>query len=159
MRWRRAIKAGSIAEGAHPAAGVEGAAREVAQAWAPDSSSLPSSRETLGEPFGRPSVWPENLAQGDALAGALRDRRASCQAGYGSISSFSANEPSVVYTLAVTLTRLAVSILSTFTFRTSVTQFTSRMASLIGADHRSCGIVGRWPLIYAVAGGATSRKP
>ena len=38
------------------------------------SSSLPSSRETPSEPFGRPSFRPEALAQGEALAGALGDQ-------------------------------------------------------------------------------------
>ena len=38
------------------------------------SSSLPSSRETPSEPFGRPSFRPEALAFGEALAGALGDQ-------------------------------------------------------------------------------------
>ena len=38
------------------------------------SSSLPSSRETPSEPFGRPSLRPEALAFGEALAGALGDQ-------------------------------------------------------------------------------------
>ena len=35
------------------------------------SSSLPLSRETPNEPFGRPSFLPEDLGLGKALAGAL----------------------------------------------------------------------------------------
>ena len=38
------------------------------------SPSLPSSRETPGEPFGRPSLRPEARALGEALASALGDQ-------------------------------------------------------------------------------------
>ena len=38
------------------------------------SSSLPSSRETPSEPFGRPSFRPRGPRPGEALAGALGDQ-------------------------------------------------------------------------------------
>ena len=38
------------------------------------SSSLPLSRETPSEPFGRPSFRPEAPGLGEALAGALGDQ-------------------------------------------------------------------------------------
>ena len=38
------------------------------------SSSLPLSRETPNEPFGRPSFLPEDLALARPLAGALGDQ-------------------------------------------------------------------------------------
>ena len=38
------------------------------------SSSLPLSRETLNEPFGRPELPARGLGLGEALAGALGDQ-------------------------------------------------------------------------------------
>ena len=38
------------------------------------SSSLPSSRETPSDPFGRPSFRPEDLARARPSRGALRDQ-------------------------------------------------------------------------------------